>query len=668
MRGKRRREENKTKKPRYLRRYLTGLLGAAMLLGSITAATPAQANLTVAEGSVEDLSAGTITHNYEYIGFNDLGPDTALFNQTGGTNTVNNNLYLGFYSGADGRYNLSNGVLSSYLEYIGWIGTGLFDQSGGTNTANYLTLGYYSGADGTYNLSNTGSLTTTTEFIGLEGKGIFTQTGGTNTVNNNLHLGYYSIGDGTYNLGSGDLSSTSEYIGRSGTGLFNQSGGTNTSTILYLGSGLTGDGTYNLSNTGSLSTTSAYIGLEGTGIFTQTGGTNTVNNNLTLGHKSTADGTYNLSSGVLSSSKEEIGLEGTGIFNQTGGTNTVTSNLFLGYYAGSDGTYNLSSGDLSATSEYIGRSSTGIFTQSGGTNTVTDTMTIAQYASATGEYNLQGGTLNVQNGTGTAEIINNDTFNYSGGALNVDTFTNNDEFNISGTGIRIINGDVVNNAGGTVKTTDTIAQFTGTFTNNGAYISDPSDNYFVDLIINSGGHVVGGAGDNFYVRNNLENRSTQNTDWNTTEAYLGFQSGADNLHDYYLAGADLGLNLAGYTDNFAWGTMEIDADNELHLFDGNAVTGGALYLKEILGVVFSGLDVSNIYGGTEGLNIYYLSGQAGNNYLGGLTYNLIGGGQLMAIDAPGAAPVPEPSTYILLGSGIAGLIFWRRKKTKKKAA
>ncbi|VAW39015.1 hypothetical protein MNBD_DELTA02-218 [hydrothermal vent metagenome] len=31
----------------------------------------------------------------------------------------------------------------------------------------------------------------------------------------------------------------------------------------------------------------------------------------------------------------------------------------------------------------------------------------------------------------------------------------------------------------------------------------------------------------------------------------------------------------------------------------------------------------------------------------------------------GGTPVPEPSTYLLLGSGIAGLIMWRRKKKLK---
>ncbi|VAV84696.1 hypothetical protein MNBD_DELTA01-123 [hydrothermal vent metagenome] len=41
---------------------------------------------------------------------------------------------------------------------------------------------------------------------------------------------------------------------------------------------------------------------------------------------------------------------------------------------------------------------------------------------------------------------------------------------------------------------------------------------------------------------------------------------------------------------------------------------------------------------------------------GGVTFG--GGG--------GASPVPEPSTYLLLGSGIAGLIFWRRKSLLRK--
>ena len=69
-------------------------------------------------------------------------------------------LYLGYYPGSSGTYNLSGGSLSAPAETIGVLvgGVGVFNQSGGTNTVtDDLTLGYRSGSSGTYNLSG-GSL------------------------------------------------------------------------------------------------------------------------------------------------------------------------------------------------------------------------------------------------------------------------------------------------------------------------------------------------------------------------------------------------------------------------------------------------------------------------------------------------------------------------------
>ena len=134
-------------------------------------------------------------------------------------------MYVGSNSGL-GTYNLSGtGTLSAYSEYIGFIGSGTFTQSGGTHTVGYLlNLAGYGGSVGTYNLSGTGSLSAYVVDIGLEDRGVFNQTGGTNT-NTYLFFADDTTGVGTYNLSGGTLTTSSVSAG-SGTSVLNFNGGT----------------------------------------------------------------------------------------------------------------------------------------------------------------------------------------------------------------------------------------------------------------------------------------------------------------------------------------------------------------------------------------------------------------------------------------------------------
>ncbi|MBI5430795.1 MAG: PEP-CTERM sorting domain-containing protein, partial [Nitrosomonadales bacterium] len=227
-------------------------------------------------------------------------------------------------------------------------------------------------------------------------------------------------------------------------------------------------------------------------------------------------------------------------------------------------------------------------------------------------------------------------------------------------GTNTVAGDFTNSATGTVKTTSTTAVFTGVFTNNGAFVSDPSNNYFSDLIVGATGYLTTGAtGDSFFISNDFMNNSAQNTLWDTTAAYLSFTTGTDSSHNFYLAGVDLGNTMSGYTNNFAWYTLDLAGNNTLNLYDGNSTAGGALYVDELLGLSITGNMVNNVFG-TSGLNVYYLASLGSNLYLGGLTYNLTGGGQLIAIGGGGAS-VPEPSTLLLLAAGFGGLLATRKR-------
>ena len=182
---------------------------------------------------------------------------------------------------------------------------------------------------------------------------------------------------------------------------------------------------------------------------------------------------------------------------------------------------------------------------------------------------------------------------------------------------------------GTFKTTDTTVTFHGSYTEMGSYVSDPSVNFFTDLIIGPGGTHTGGVGDKFIVSGNFLNGSLQKNTWATGSAELYFSGGAAP-HSVSLASADVGPDFAGYVNNFAWGILRIGPGQSLTLSDGNASAGGALYTDQLL--LAGGIpQIASITG--NGFNIYYNQFNAANAYLGGLAYPLTGGGAIIPIAA-----------------------------------
>jgi len=216
----------------------------------------------------------------------------------------------------------------------------------------------------------------------------------------------------------------------------------------------------------------------------------------------------------------------------------------------------------------------------------------------------------------------------------------------------IFTGNVVNQ--GTVKTTQTTVTFAGNYTEQGTFISDPSNNYFTNVAIDANGYWTGGVGDNFFISGNFVNNSLQNLLWNTDAASL-FLNGS-GLQNLYLAGSDLGALFSGYNNNFSWGEFSLGSSVSAHLWDGNANSGAALYV----GQVDLGGGLGQLAGITSDFNIYYNPNLSGNAYLGGQTYALNGLGFLM----PAAVPIP-PAVW-LFGSGLLGLIGIARRKTARK--
>ena len=357
-------------------------------------------DLSIGSKGVYHLGGGTLSVTGNVTGSSGILDVSGGSFQMGGTIP---NLAFGYESGSDVTYALPGAVnLSVSNLTVGYSGSAQVTHSQGDHTVSTLYVGRESGSAGTYALSG-GSLGGSTRYVGYSGTGTFNQTGGTHTVNSSLYLGYNSGSAGTYTLSDGCLSvGAYAYVGFSGTGTFTQTGGTHTvNSSLYLGHNSGSAGTYTLSY-GSLTAASAYVGSSGSGTFNQTGGTHDVDGDLILGDSSGSEGTYTLSDGSLSVvATAYVGNSGTGTFNQTGGENTAGS-----LDVGRDGLYALSGGSLSAARLFV--SEGGRFETTGGTFDATDFLSVTGTLVVTGCTQAIQGKVTVSQ-TGAVEV-NSGTF------------------------------------------------------------------------------------------------------------------------------------------------------------------------------------------------------------------------------------------------------------------
>ena len=328
--------------------------------GSISAAYEGSSG-----GGIFTLNDGT-NDIYGGLGIGYENGSSGTFAQNGGRCIVEgsltslNGLYVGF-GGGTGTYNLQNGDLWVYTDaYIGYSSSGLFHQTGGSNITQDLYLGYqWVGGPvwtGTYTLENGSLIVGGMEYVGYQGVGVFNQSGGTNTVTQGLGGlaiggggGPYEGGLGTYNLSGGVLTVSNTAVGYYGNGTFVQTGGIHKSIGFGIGVGF-GPGTV--------------------GNYQQSAGSTTIAGTLWLGFDSSAQGTYTLSgTGQLAAGTEYVGYYGSGTFNQSGGTHTVTDTLNIGYSGA--GVFNLSGGSLTAKNVIIGPQGTWNITSSAAATKIT---------------------------------------------------------------------------------------------------------------------------------------------------------------------------------------------------------------------------------------------------------------------------------------------------------
>jgi len=445
-------------------------------------------------------------------------------------------------------------------------------------------------------------------------------------------------------LGNGTLGGSLGNIVNSGT--------------LLLNGGLLKVGTVSMGDAGSAVTLRAgALTLDGSGIFTD---------KFVIADVAGSVASLTLSTGkTLATDLEIVGQSGSGSFTQSGGTHTANT-LLLGENAGSNGIFTLAGGTFTVATIAAG-AGIGTFNFQGGALHYSGVLAATNFnlgggVSYSGALNIANAMKNFGRVTTSGQVTiggrldNSGSLEFAGGS----TVVNGDVANLAGATLQISDnparfaGDVVNN--GTIRTISTTTTFTGSFTNNGRFISDPSTQVFQDIAVGAQGVLQGGAGDVFVVNGDMSNHSEARTEFDIGAATLMFSSGP---HDLVWSATNLGATVAGYHQNFAVGIFELSMGGSLDLSGTSTVPGAnALYVHRLL--LGDGLgQIASIRSG--GLDIYYDPAESANAYLHGATYSLAGGGRLMAV-----AAVPEPETYALwlAGLGLMSVVIRRRRKAR----
>lgn len=353
--------------------------------GALTLSTLMRVGVGANTTGVVDMTGGTVLVNGAFdspIGNGELivgdAGGNGTVNQSGGTITMADEVFIGLGAGSVGVVNVSGGSLSTapggrsiIVGFFG--GNGALNVSGtGDVDARFdLLIGLGAGSTGNVTMSG-GTLDAgfvfTNAFTGAPGStSVLTQTGGTLNARLAVVLGQ-GAGTTTYNHSGGIVNA----LTNNGDFVVSDSfdpGNPNTST-------------YNISGTAQVNLLHNFIVAafaDATGIVNQTGGTIVAGDNVFVGRD--AIGTWNISGGSVTATQFDIVLANifdgsNGTMNQSGGTVTAGRNLVVG--RDGTGAYNLSGGTANAVNEFLGDfdTSSGTMKVSGGTLNLTGNMNV----------------------------------------------------------------------------------------------------------------------------------------------------------------------------------------------------------------------------------------------------------------------------------------------------